>query len=148
VTVLADELGLEAEDLGSTTFRRADLARGFEPDSCFYVQHEGAIRGRGRLDLADDPPPDLVIEIDITNPSLDKLPLYARLGVPEVWRYDGRALTLLRLDDGTHREAPVSGVLPGVASVDLNRLVAEGQAPGRTAWLRRVRAWMREARPR
>ena len=68
VTTLADELGLEAEDFGSTTFKRADLARGFEPDSCFYVQHEGQIRGREGLEIVNDPPPDLVIEVDITAP--------------------------------------------------------------------------------
>ncbi|MDP9372688.1 MAG: Uma2 family endonuclease [Chloroflexota bacterium] len=148
VTTLADELGLEAEDLGSTTFKRADLARGFEPDSCFYVQHEGRIRGREQLDLISDPPPDLVIEVDIISPSLDKLPLYARLGVPEVWRYDGSTLTIFRLGAGAYHEAADSAVLPGVTSADLTRLMAEGRGLGRTAWLRRVRAWVRGARPR
>jgi Uma2 family endonuclease len=146
VTTLADELGLDAEDLGSTTFKRADLARGFEPGSCFYVQHEGQIRGRDKLDLGSDPPPDLVIEVDITSPSLDKLPLYARLGVPEVWRYDGRALITFHLVDGAYREAAESAVLPGITSADLTRLMAEGRTLGRSAWLRWVREWLREAR--
>ena len=94
---VAEELGIEAEDLGSTTFRREDLERGFEPDSCFYIQNEKEIRGNVRIDPAVDQPPDLVIEIDITSPSLNKLPIYARMGVPEVWRYDGERMAILVL---------------------------------------------------
>src|SRR3954462_13121446 len=97
VLAVSDELGIEAEDLGSTTFRREDLARGFEPDSCFYIQNEERIRGKGRIDLTVDPPPDLVIEIDITSPSFSKLPIYAQIGVPEVRRYDGERMTILVL---------------------------------------------------
>ncbi len=77
VLAVADELGVEVEDLGSTTFRREDLERGFEPDSCFYIQNEEKVRGTNCIDPAADPPPDLVIEIDITSPSFSKLPIYA-----------------------------------------------------------------------
>ncbi len=79
VESVAEELGLDGENLGSTTFKREDLERGFEPDSCFYIQHEAAVRGKSALDLRVDPPPDLVIAIDITHPSLDKFPIYAAL---------------------------------------------------------------------
>ena len=83
VLALTEEMGVEAKDLGSTTFRREDLERGFEPDSCFYIENEGLIYGKDRPDLSVDPPPDLVIEIDITSPSISKLPIYAQMGVPE-----------------------------------------------------------------
>ncbi len=79
VELLAEELGIDVYDLGSTTFRRADLERGFEPDSCLYIQNEERVRGKGRIDLAIDPPPDLVIEVDITSPSINKLSIHARL---------------------------------------------------------------------
>src|SRR5579885_1128764 len=88
VEILAEELKIDIEDFGSTTFRRSDLARGFEPDSCFYIKNEVLIRGKQEIDLSIDPPPDLVIEIDLTSRALDKLSLYAQIGVPEIWRYD------------------------------------------------------------
>lgn len=84
------ELDVDARRLGSKTFKREDLLKGFEPDSCFYIQHVEAISGKDEVDLNTDPPPDLVIEIDITSPSLPRLPIFAGVGVPEVWRYDGR----------------------------------------------------------
>lgn len=77
VMALTEEMEIEAEDFGSTTFRREDLERGFEPDSCFYIQNEERVRGKDRIDLAVDPRPDLVIGIDITSPSINKLPIYA-----------------------------------------------------------------------
>jgi Uma2 family endonuclease len=90
VELLAGALNIDIEGAGSTTFRRHDLARGFEPDACFYLDHADAIAPDRPLGLAVDPPPDLVIEVDITRSSLDKFPIYAALGVPEVWRYTER----------------------------------------------------------
>jgi len=83
VEILAEELNVDVYGLGSTTFRRADLERGFEPDACFYIQREALVRGKDEIDLTVDPPPDLVIEIDITSPSLNKFPLFAALGISE-----------------------------------------------------------------
>lgn len=143
VEVLAEEFDTDVRNLGSTTFRREDLGQGFEPDSCFYVQNEARMRGRREVDLAVDPPPDLIVEVDITSPSLAKLPLYARLGVPEVWRYDGERMTLYRLAGGAYETAESSGVLPGVTSHDLTRLLAESVERRRTQWLRGVREWAR-----
>ena len=147
VEVVAEELGLDFENLGSTTFRREDLQRGFEPDSCFYIQHEPAIRGKSALDLHVDPPPDLVIEIGITHLSLDKLPIYAAIGVPEVWRYDGQRLEMRALDGGRYVDRSESQALPGVARDDVARLVEEGKATRRIAWLASVRAWARHLGP-
>ena len=73
IALIALEWNIEYCNAGSTTFKREDLERGFEPDSCFYVQHAGQVAGKKRLDLTVDPPPDLVLEVDITHPSLDKL---------------------------------------------------------------------------
>jgi Uma2 family endonuclease len=143
VEILAEELDIDVYDLGSTTFRREDLERGFEPDSCFYVQNEEAIRGKDRIDLAVDPPPDLVIEIDITSPSLDKLPIYARLGVPEVWRYDGRRLAILKLEGERYAEADESTALPPVTGAVLSDFLRKSKTMRRTAWLKGVREWTR-----
>jgi Uma2 family endonuclease len=95
VEIFAEELNIDVRGFGSTTFRRADLHRGFEPDACFYIRQEPHVRGKREIRLPVDPPPDLIIEIDISSPSLDKLPLFATLGVPEVW---------LRRCSGYHRK--------------------------------------------
>jgi Uma2 family endonuclease len=83
--ILADELNLNLKKFGSLTLKRDDMRRGVEPDSCYYIQNEPVVRGKKDIDLKYDPPPDLVIEIDITSSSLDKHPIYAALGVPEIW---------------------------------------------------------------
>jgi Uma2 family endonuclease len=96
VEVLAEEMDVDVYGFGSATFKREDLERGFEPDQCFYFKNWELVRGKERLDVAFDPPPELVIGIDITSPSLNELPIYARLGVREVWRYDGERMRIRR----------------------------------------------------
>ena len=144
VLAVAEELNIEAEDLGSTTFRREDLERGFEPDSCFYIQNEEQVRGKDRIDLAVDPPPDLVIEIDITSPSFSKLPIYALIGVPEVWRYNGERMTILILEGSDYAKTTESIVLPPVTSSVVTDFVEKSKTTSRTAWLKEVRKWSRE----
>jgi Uma2 family endonuclease len=143
VEVLAEEFGLDVRDLGSTTFKREDLGRGFEPDSCFYIRNEARMRGKKEVDLTVDPPPDLVVEVDITSPSLGKLPIYAAIGVPEIWRYDGQAVTILRLEGGGYAEADESVALPRVIGGELLRFIRESESKGRREWLSGVRAWAR-----
>lgn len=82
--VISEEMSIEMEALGSTTFNRKDLERGFEADSCFYVQNAARVRNKERIDSCIDPPPDLVIEIEVTSSTLNKLALYAKFCVPEV----------------------------------------------------------------
>ena len=92
-----------------------------------------------RIDLKADPPPDLVIEIDITHPSLNKLPIFAGLSIPEIWRYCKGQLVILGLEDGNCREQTESTVLPGVTGESLTQLITDSQQMKRTEWLRRVR---------
>ncbi|MBA2645889.1 MAG: Uma2 family endonuclease [Pyrinomonadaceae bacterium] len=144
VNALAEEFEVNWRGLGSTTFRREDLERGFEPDSCFYFQNEPLIRAKDRLDLTIDPPPDLVVEIDITNPSLDKFSIFAQLGVPEVWRYDGTTSSIFHLEGNSYVERQSSGVLPAVTNAVLTDFLAESLTTSRLAWLRKVRDWARQ----
>jgi Uma2 family endonuclease len=146
VEVLAEEMALNIESLGSTTLKRPDLLKGFEPDSCFYIQHAEAIRDNEAIDLTVDPPPDLVIEIDITSPSLDKFPLYAAVGVSEVWRYDGTHITMYRLAGERYVEVPHSVVLPLLTNEYATRFLEERKQTPSTVWLRAVRAWARDQR--
>lgn len=145
VELLAEEADTDIENAGSTTFKREDLSRGFEPDECFYFG-DGAARvreivaERGDLDLdSGDPVPDLVVEVDVTSPSLEKLPIYSRLGVPEVWRHDGERLVVFLLDEASYVAASESAILPGATDDALTRLVAEGLTLDRRLWRRRVR---------
>jgi len=144
IGILADVMDIEVEGLGASTFTREDLERGFEADSCFYVQNVVKVRNKERVDLETDPPPDLVIEIEVTNPSINKLPLFAEFGVPEVWRYDGVRLEMFRLVGSQYEATEESVAFAGVAADVLTRLLEQGKRLGRTGWLRMTRAWAHE----
>jgi Uma2 family endonuclease len=141
IVALATGMDLDFESAGSTTFAREDVGRGFEPDASFYVQHVADIQGRTTIDLTTDPPPDLVVEVDITHPSLNKLPLDAAIGVPEVWRYDGQRVLLYRRVNDTYEPAEVSMVLRGVTRQDVAHLLTLSHQMPRAAWIRHVQAW-------
>jgi Uma2 family endonuclease len=115
--------GTKVYSFGSTTFSRDDLQQGFEAAACFYIQNGSRVRGKDRLDLHVDPPPDLVIGIDIAHPSLPKLPIYAKIGVPEVWRYVAGAMEILLLDGQHYNQASSSRALPIVTAQALTGLV-------------------------
>lgn len=143
VEVLAEETNVDVDNLGSTTFQREDIKRGFEPDSCFYIRNAEAVRNKERIDLAVDPPPDLVVEIDITSPSLHKFPIFAQVGVPEVWRYDGRELMIFELVEGAYIKREASIAFPIITSSAITDFVNESKSLRRTAWLRKLRDWIR-----
>jgi Uma2 family endonuclease len=110
---LTFELHIPIRTGGSRTFRRSDVRRGLEPDECYWIQNEKAVRGKREISLEVDPPPDLFIEIDISSRSLDRMEICARLEIPEVWRFDGEALRIHVLGpDGLYLESPTSGCLP------------------------------------
>jgi Uma2 family endonuclease len=141
VEIVTEACDLDLIGAGSTTFKREDIERGFEPDASFYVQHAADVRSNTEIDLDRDPPPDLVIEIDLTHPSLDKLPIYAAIGVPEVWRYARQHVIIYRRGAAGYTVADTSAVLPGVTSRQLTQLVQTGFEMPRPAWLRNVRSW-------
>ena len=144
VSILAEEMQIDIINAGSTTFKRQDLSKGFEPDSCFYIQHEEQISGKAEIDLSVDPPPDLIIEIDITNPSLNKFPIYAQVGVPEVWRYDGSEVFFSVLKDEEYSEADHSLAYPALSSVVVTTFLEESTELKSTAWSRGIREWVRD----
>jgi Uma2 family endonuclease len=141
VEIVALEQGIDVRIVGSMTFKREDLQQGLEPDSRFYVQNEPRVSGRTQIDLAIDPPPDLVIEMEVSRQAIPKLPLYTSMGVPEVWRSDRGQVTILRLQGGAYTESVASAALPPVTSEILTRFLAESRNLRRTAWLRQVREW-------
>ncbi len=147
IAVIAEEFGLNHRGFGSTTFRREDLARGFEPDACFYFANEPRVRGKEEIDLMTDPPPDLVIEIDITRSSIDKMATFAVLGVPEVWRYDGERAQFFSLHGREYVEIAESATLSGLTSKAVEGFLAESERMERLVWLRTLREWARSRRP-
>lgn len=141
VLAVAEELDIDLYSLGSTTFRREDLERGLEPDSCFYLEHHADVDLKDRIDPGVDPPPDLVIEI--TSPAVPKVPIYAQMGVPEVWLYDGGRMRFLLLGGDEYTESAESRALPGVTADALTEILEEGKGLANVAWMRRVREWAR-----
>jgi Uma2 family endonuclease len=143
VKALLEELGTEFRCLGSTTFKNEKMSQGIEPDQCFYIQHERIIRGKKKLDLAIDPPPDLAIEIDLT--SRTHLDIYQRLQVPEVWRFDRGVLEINILQDDRYTIANESRIFPG-----LNLLAAiptyldRSKIEGRNSTMKAFRQWVRD----
>lgn len=144
VMILAEEQAIDLCALGSTTFKRPDLARGFEPDSCFYIQHEQQVSGKELIDLTVDPPPDLVLEIDITSPSLAKLPIYAQVGVPEVWQHNGKTLIIYQLINANYQQSPRSLALPLATTEMLNHFISQSQTLKSTQFAQTLREWIRK----
>ena len=147
LTILTMELNIPICSLGSTTFKRKELAKGLEPDSCFYVQHEARIRGKKRWNPRRDPPPDLALEVEITRRSIPKLPIYAALRVPEVWRYDGEALTCLHLRRGKYSAAEKSRAFPFLRVSDLEPFLRRLDTDDETTVMRAFRDWVRRTFP-
>jgi Uma2 family endonuclease len=140
VTLLAFELGLNVDNCGAMTLRVASEQRGGEPDSCFYIANEAAVRGVEELDLQVHPPPDVVLEVDITSPSLDKLGLYLAARVPEVWRYDGAHMSFHALRTDRYENASHSLSFPHLTAEMLERYLTIGREQGSTAMLQTVRS--------
>jgi Uma2 family endonuclease len=142
---LTEELGLPVKAGGSTTFRRRRRRRGLEPDDCYWIASEPRVRGKRQIDLRVDPPPDLAIEVDVASSSLDRMSIYAALGVPEVWRLDEHGLTFHVLgSDGRYAESPVSRAFPMVTPADLSGFLALRSQLDENAVVQKVRAWIRQ----
>ena len=144
IDILSDELGMDIRSLGSTTLRRQDLQRGLEPDKSYYIQHEAQVRDKRELDLTQLPPPDLVVEVDMTSPSLHKLPIYLILGVPEVWRYDGETLYIYQRTEDKYVECQVSPAFGLSVGTVIPDLIKNSFEVGERIVLREFRQWVKE----
>lgn len=126
IRILVGEMGLELKSMRSTTLQRPDLDRSPEPDNAYYIQSHHKVAAK-TIDLTQDPPPDLVVEIDITHTDIDKLQLYANLGVPEFWRYNGQIWRIYQLHDGSYQELEISPTFPFVSKQKLYDFLTEAQ---------------------
>jgi Uma2 family endonuclease len=134
---------------GSTTFKREAKKRGLEPDGCYWIQNEPRMRSREDFDPEQDPPPDLAIEVDITSSSLDRMSIYADLGVPEIWRFDGTRLSIhLLREGGNYEESERSLALPELTPDVVMRFLAMSAEMGETELLLAFLDWVRlQAKP-
>jgi Uma2 family endonuclease len=144
IEMMTEELEIPIRSSGSTTLKSELKQRGLEPDECYYVAKERAVRGRKRIDLSIDPPPDLAIEVDISASSLDQLEIYGVLGVPEVWLYDGATLKVHQLQpDGKYSRQSRSPSFPFLPLEEVERFLDRRDETDETAWIRSFRAWVK-----
>ena len=132
---------------GSTTMRKRKKQKGVEPDACFYVQNAELVGTKEEIDFNNDPPPDVVVEIDIHHESISKFPIYAGLGVPEFWRYDGATLTIYHLKEEEYVAAGASLALPLLTGAVLTEFLARSPKEDQYDILLAFEAWLK-AQPR
>ncbi len=142
IVVVAEELDRDYNLFGSMTIKRPDLEAGKEPDSCYYFANEPAVRGKTKLDFTQDPPPDLAVEIDITSSSINQLALSAKLGVGELWRYDGAKLIFYQLRSGSYVSVDLSPTFPMLSSARVLEFLADCQTEGLNRSVKMLREWV------
>jgi len=144
IEIMCLERDINVLPSGSTTFRRKDREKGLEPDECYYFSNIDAMRHkRGEMDLAKYPPPDLAVEIDITSRSIAREPIYAALGIPELWRFDGKQLTVLRLSPyGKYKPQKSSGLFPFLQMDEFNRFLKRFEDDDHNSVVRAFQKWV------
>lgn len=143
VSTLSLRLGINILFFGSTTIKKRKPLKGKEPDGCFYVQTAGIIGNRMHLDFEVDPPPDIAVEVDIHHDSRPKFPIYSALGIPEIWRFDGKKLTIYLLDQDRYRESETSLALPMLTGHILTDLLRRLPDEGELDVLRSFDEWLK-----
>ena len=143
VKILLEEIDIEFRAVASTTLRSSKAKKAVEPDECFYIQHEKSIRGKKAIHLDFDPPPDLAIEIDIT--SRTHFDTYEKLGVPELWRFNGQELTILVLENGSYQESETSRQFPQLPIKQIiPQYLEKSKQDGRNKTMKAFRQWLAE----
>lgn len=142
IKILLEEFDQDFWSLGSTTFRSQKMQRGLEADDCFYIENETAIRGKKRIDLDVDPPPDLALEIDIT--ARTRFDTYQMLGVKELWRFDGTGLEINVLEAGKYVQVEESPHFLGFPLRDvIPEYLERSKTEGRNKIMKAFRHWVR-----
>ncbi|MEH2132153.1 MAG: Uma2 family endonuclease [Nostoc sp.] len=142
VETLAEELEVRIDCLGSTTFKRPQLS-GAEPDKCFYIENINVIRGKKRIDLTQDPPPDLVVEIDITSSSKNRFEVYADMGVPEIWRYDGNSFSINILQNQKYISFERSLAFPNLPLTEISNFLEQVGEKDYLELVKEFRQWVK-----
>lgn len=144
---LAEELQQPIKSAGSTTQRRKKVQRGLEPDESYYLASEPLVRFKNELDFDRDPPPDLVVEVDITSSALDRMGMYAAMKVPELWRYDhvsDEVLFYLLDEDGTYARVERSKAFPLLSADTLTGFLRRRHSESEMDVIRAFVEWVRK----
>lgn len=144
IDAMTEELEIPQCSLGSTTLKSQASRRGAEPDEGFLIANENAPAGSVDYDAAMHSPPDLLVEVDITSPSLERLKVYAALRVPEVWTYDGNNLTVKLLKDNSYADSESSAVFPFLPMDEFANWLDKAFEFNETVWIRKFRQWVRD----
>lgn len=142
VEILFEELEIDYRNLGSTTYKKKIIRKGFEPDSCFYIQSLERIEGKSNIGINNEVPPDLTIEINRTSSSVPRMPIFAAFGVKEIWRFDGQNVRFYTLEDKVYLETETSITLPMLSSKQTTEFLQESREIKSTAWAKKVREWI------
>lgn len=143
IHILTEELNLNVKSMASTTLNKPELKVGSEPDKGYYIQNEPVVRGK-IVNLAIDPPPDLILEVDITHTDINKNQLYQEMKVPEFWRYNGKVLTIYLLNEDRYQEVETSPTFPLLTKAKVYEFLAQCNTQGETQTKRSFRTWLRE----
>lgn len=138
------ELNIPRRSFSATTWKRRDIDKGLEADECYYIHRHDRVSSRPEVDLAEDPPPDLALEVVFTHGDVNKMAIYAALGVPEVWQWEDGELQALRLGEGQYTACETSFNLPMLRIKDLEEFLDPMMALDESAWINSFRAWVRE----
>lgn len=128
---------------GSATMKQSRRRKGAEPDGCFYVQTAELVEKKKVIDFEHDPPPDIVVEIDLHHESLSKFPIYVALGVPEIWRYDEKELAIYHLHNDRYDLAESSRSLPLLNGRTLTEFLNRSQLESQYEVLIAFEVWLR-----
>ncbi|MEH2301687.1 MAG: Uma2 family endonuclease [Nostoc sp.] len=142
VETLAEELEVRIDCLGSTTFKRSQLS-GAEPDKCFDLENINVIGGKNRIDLTQDPPPDLVVEIDITSSSKNRFEVYANKGVPEIWQYDGNYFSINVLQNQKYISVERSLAFPILPLTEISNFLEQVGEKDYLELVKEFRKWVK-----
>jgi Uma2 family endonuclease len=144
VSMITLVLNVPVRSGGSTTLKKKLNRKGLEPDKCFWIKNERAMRGKTKWEVKRDPPPDLVVEVDVSRSSMNRMGIYAALGVLEVWRYKGKRLRVYELVKGKYREVQVSPSFPYLPMARVNEFLHLARSVDETTLLREFESWVRQ----
>ncbi len=150
ILVLADEMNLAVEGFEAPTLKRLDLQLGTEPDTAYYIQQARQMRGHTHIDLMADPSPDLILEVSLNKSTIDKFPLYAAMGIPEVWRYVSKpgedffkgVFQIFCIEADHYHETETGYAFPFLPVGQIRLFIDQSDTLGLMSALRTLRQWV------
>lgn len=147
IVVLAEELEMRLVPSGGASLKTSRKKKGADPDDSYYIENADKIRGLKRIHLPAHPPPDLLIEVDVTNPSVNKFAIYGAMGVPEFWRYEGEEMHFYQLEGEDYLEISHSLHFPFVSPAVITEFLALGEAEDIVTMVKAFREWVNANKP-